>query len=127
MFFDILKSIYTKKQIEIVPDTNLLITLNKWLSYDKDNVLPLKKILSFFYYLTPQHYFDLLFFNIPQKQTVPFLKKIIEIEKPEKDILLERIKYIFDWSNRELEFNRNILLKQIETNRKFWETELGIK
>jgi hypothetical protein len=126
--FDILKSIYTKTQINIQIDAGTTIVLNRWLSYDKDNVEHLKRILPYFYYLTPQNYYDLLFFNIPKKQVVPFLRKIEKTEKPVKeDKVLERIQYLLDWSQRELNFNRQLLLKQIEPDRKIWEMELGLK
>lgn len=125
-FFDILNSIYTKKPIGIEPDIPLTITLTKWLSWDKDNLLSLKKILPYFYYLTPQQYYDLLFYNIPQKSKAPFIKKIEKVEIKE-DKVLQKIKKILDWSNRELEFNKSILLKQINIDRKTFEKELGIK
>lgn len=125
--YDIIRSIYTKTTLNIDIDTGLTIVLNKWLSYDKDNVQHIKKILSYFYYLTPQNYFDLLFFNIPQKSVPPFLKKIEKSEPEKEDKILNRIKDILDWSQRELNFNRDLLLKQINTDRKYWEVELGLK
>jgi hypothetical protein len=127
MFFDIIKSLYLKTELKVIPESNLSIALNKWLSLDKDNILTLKRILPYFYYITPEHYYDLLFYSIPQKTKIPFLKKIEKVEEPKENVLFSKIKYVLDWSERELQFNKNILIKLIEPNRTYWEKELGVK
>jgi hypothetical protein len=125
-FFDIIKGIYKKEKIDLSEINNsLLITLNKWLSYDKDNLESLKNILEYLFEIDPECYFILLYLNIPKKQNVPFLRKIFKIDK-KKDELLEKIKYHFDWSDKELEYNMSILKETILKNKKYWKKEFGL-
>ncbi len=126
-FFDYIKILYQKNKIEIDINTSLCITITKWLSYDKDNLPFLKKIIPFFYYIEPLHYFYLLFFNIPKKQYVPLLKKIERTNKKKDNLLCTRIQETLQWTKKELEFNMSILEQVILNNSKFWKEELGVK
>lgn len=125
-FFDILNMLYTKKKVQIETDTSLNITLSKWLSYDKDNLVFLKRLLKYQFYLDPKHYFYMLFFNIPKKSKAPFLKKIDKHEEKE-DTLLNKVKYILNWSDSDIRKNRIILNETILKNVSYWKKEVGVK
>jgi len=124
MFFDVIKSIYRKDKIDVNMDDMPIVSLCKWLSFDKDNLQVLRRLLPYIFWIEPTHFYYLLFFNIPQKSRVPFLKKI-EKEETTKDKLLEKIKYILGWSSKELSYNK-AELERLLVNRKHWEKELGV-
>ena len=125
-FFDILNMMYTKKKVDIKPDTSLNITLGKWLSYDKSNLASLKKLLKYQFYINPKHFFYMLFFAIPKKSRAPFLKKIGK-DKEKENKLIDKIQYVLGWSNKELSNNMSVLTSCLLTNEKYWKRELGIK
>jgi len=125
-FYDIINMLYTKKKIDINPDTSLNLTLSKWLSYDKSNLLTLKKILKYQFSISAKHYFYLLFFNITKKFKAPFLKKITK-EKPKENKLLDKIQYVLGWSKKDILKSREVLNLTILTDKKYWKKELGIK
>ena len=123
--FDILRNIYTKKKS--VPDIEdgMLIVINKWLSWDKDNIYALKKILKYLFYIEPLHYYYLLYFNIRKLPRAPFLKKIDEKKKEDCE-LTKRIQYILNWSSSELEKNRSVLEQTILKEPSYWKQEVGL-
>ncbi len=123
--FDLINSIYTKTYIEPETNTFLNLTISKWLSYDKYNLQVLKQIFPLIFYVTPTHYYYLLWLNIPKKFRAPFLKKIEEVEY-EPPILFQKIKEYFGWSNREFMLNRKLLEKVILPNQEHWLERLGI-
>ena len=125
-FFDIIRDIYLKSKRPLPKiDIPFLIPINHWLSYDRNNLPYLKRVLPYLFYIEPIHYFYLLYFNIPKTSRVPFLKKI-EKEKIIDDKLLSKIQYVMKWSNKELNLNKPILEKVL-TNKKYWENEVGIQ
>ena len=109
-FFEIIKAIYQKnaKVLEDAKiDYNLIVALNKWLSYDKDNLEILKENLKYMFYILPPIYFYLLFLTIPRKEKPPFLEKIEK--KKEDENKYADIKKYFGWSKRELEIYKKYL------------------
>ena len=125
-FYAIINMLYNKKKIAINPDTSLNLTLSKWLSYDKNNLACLKKILKYQFSISAKHYFYLLFFNIPKKFKAPFLKKITK-EKPKENKLLDKIQYVLGWSKKDILKSREVLNLTILTDKKYWKKELGVK
>ena len=125
-FFDILKSIYTKTSIEPSQDNTTNILVTKWLSYDITNLSILNSLVKYLFYIEPQHYFYLLFFNIRYSEKPPFLKKVEKIKEKENE-LFDKIRYVMDWSSRELRLNSSILDKLITPQKKYWKEQLGLK
>jgi hypothetical protein len=124
-FFDIIRNLYIKnKQLPEITN-GMLIILNKWLSWDKNNLKALHRLLPYLFYIEPLHYYYLLFFNIPKKPVVPFLKKI-DIKEKEKDELINKIQYVLGWSNKELSHNIDILRQVILPRKEYWKEELGL-
>lgn len=108
MFFDLIKNLYYKYNSDIEINTNLCITLTKWLGQDRDNASILTKVAKYIFDLEPKHYYYLLFLNIKKKQKLPYFKKVGKKEiKINKE--MEEIKRIFQWSDRELLLHRKIL------------------
>jgi len=125
MFFDLLKSLYTKVKIEYEHNTQTNITLSKWTSLDKKNIGVLNKLVPFLFYLEPKHFFYILFFSIAQGKP-PFFNKIEkEKEKKPSKLLLEAQK-ILQWSDRELAFAEPFLTAEFSKNEKHWKMELGL-
>lgn len=127
-FFDSIKCIYEKKK-SLVPesiDRLLCITLNKWLTFDKDNLETVRKVIDYVFYIEPKHYFYLLYLSIPHKYKTPFLKKI-DKNKPSEDKLIAKIQYVTKWSDKELRFNMPILKKNVLNEPKYWKSQLGVK
>ncbi len=124
--FDILGNIYNKKN-KTVPeiDTGYFIIINKWLSYDKDNIQSLNRIVKYLFFIEPEHYYYLLFFNIPKKFRMPFLK-VKKDEEKEQTELVNKIKSYFNWSQNELNANIDILCRTVLKNEKYWKEQFGL-
>ena len=124
-FFDIIKSLYSKDgRIPEIMDRQMATTLSKWVGYDRFSIDYVKKILPYELYIEPLHYYCLIYLTLPKKSP-PFLKKV-ERAEPKEDKLLEKVRYVLDWSERELRFNRKILDKVL-ADKKYWKKELAVK
>ena len=123
-FFDVIKTVYKKNGDLPLCDTQLCITLNKWLGFDKDNLAVIKSLLPYMFFVEPKHYFILLYCNIRQKARVPFFKKI-EKKKVKENKLYEKMRYVLGWSKKELNYNTRIVEKVLEP--KVWKKKLGVK
>jgi hypothetical protein len=123
--FEVVNSIY-KKQPMVVDklDIGLCIALTNILRLNKNNLLVLKKIVNYLFFIEPKRYLMLLFVSIPQ-QTPPFIKGIKKQEEQKEDLLYTKISYILDWSKKELKLYKPLLDKIID--RKYWCSELGVK
>lgn len=124
-FFDTIRNLYTKNKSIQELNNGILITINKWLSFDKDNIEPIKKTLKYLFFIEPKHYYYLLFFNIPRRTNIPFLKKPKTIDE-KTDKLLTKIKEYLGWSNREVKFNYKVLELTVLKNKKYWTKEFGL-
>ena len=123
-FFDIIKSIYSKNSNIYKLDNGLLITISKWLSFDRQNLTILTNLLQYQMYINPKHFYYLLFFSIPRGRP-PFLKKIAKVDIKE-NIVYEKIRYVLQWSKRELQLNTLVLDRVIKPKMKYWKSELGV-
>jgi hypothetical protein len=125
-FYDIINMLYTKKKTNVEPDTQLNLTLCKWLSYDRDNLTSLKNILKYQFSLSPLHFFYMIYFAIPKKFKAPFLKKIQKIEEKE-DKLLNRIQEVLGYSNNSMLKNKSVIQSILNQDPKYWSKQLGVK
>lgn len=124
-FFGILSTLYKKDKANVIDDIGMCIAMTRTLSKDPDNAQALKKAVPFMFYMQPKEYFFLLYCLIPKKNYVP---KLFKTEKKEEENeILEKIKRIFKWSNKDLVRNRFILEKLVLSNEEYWKGELGIK
>lgn len=125
-FLNLLKTIYTKEQIEVTDDIGLCIALTNTLSKDKDNLEFLRKVSKYLFLIEPKHYFLLLYFNIPKKSFIPKMMKFDK--KDEKtNLLYKEIAHFLKWSNRELSYNSEILNAVILKDEEYWKAQLGVK
>ena len=123
--FSIINSIYKKEQLIIDKiDIGLCIALTNILKLNKNNLIYLKKIISYMFYVEPLRYLMLLFIFIPQNKYPPFIKGIEKI-KDKEDLLYNKIAYLYDWGNKELNLQKPILDKVID--RSYWSNQLGVK
>lgn len=106
-FFDILKALYQKDKVNIDANYNLIIGLNKYLSYDKDNLPILKKYLNYMFNISAQSYFYLLYISIPKK-VMPYFKKIPK-QKSKTTNKLNYIQKALDLTNKEINLYKPIL------------------
>jgi len=125
-FYSIINMLYTKKKVDIKPDTQLNLTLSKWLCKDKDNLEKVKNLMKYQFSISPKHFFYMLYFSIPKKFKAPFLKKITK-EKPKENKLLDKIQYVMGWSKKDMLKNKEVLNLTILTDKKRWKKELGVK
>jgi len=132
-FLETIKCLYHKTPIpsDLEFNTQLNITLNKWLGFDRNNIMKIKSIMPYMFYIEPKHYFYLLFLSIPESYDIPFFRKgfsarmkAIEEEKSSK--LLDKIKYVMGWSEKELRYNKYILENTVQKDEKYWKKELGV-
>jgi len=126
-FYDRINSVYTKRKVPVISlETIDIITLNKWLSYDRDNVQVLRSLLDYMFYVEPLHYYYLLFFNIGHKGRPPFLTKIEKDKTKENTVLVDKILYVTGWSNAEFKKYEPLLEATVFSNKKYWKEQLGI-
>lgn len=125
--YDVLKSIYTKDNRQVQAEAYFPLYFSKILSQDKDNSLALSKILEYCFYIDPQNYYYLLYFFIPKKFQYNVNIKKVKGEEAEEDKLLTKLKYVLQWSDRDLKLNKKVIDEQILSNREYWESELGIQ
>jgi hypothetical protein len=124
---DYIKSVYTKDgKIKKVDEQWVTFYLNKCLIQDKDNAERMSMAMQYCLYLSPTHYFYLLYMLIPKKfnYTVKSTKKA---QEPEEDKLVDKLKYIMGWSTKEYESNKKQITATILNNREYWEKELGVQ
>lgn len=124
-FFNILQSLYCKDRIDLNPDIGMNIALMKWLSYDTDNLETLSRIAPFLYYINPKRFFYLLYLSIPPKSKAPFLKRRLKDKTKKEDKVYDKVKYVLNWSTKELEWNKPIL--ELVLIKKDWKRKLGVK
>jgi hypothetical protein len=123
--FEVIKSIYLKTPLELESNVSLNITISKFLSYDKDNLKHLKEIVPFIFDVEPNTYLNILWLSIPYKSKVPFLKNVSQIKVKEEE-LFQVIADFLEWSPKELELNRDELIKKILPRKEYWKKEMGI-
>jgi hypothetical protein len=122
--FTEIKSIYKKQSLNIAEvDSYHNIAQLNWLIYDESNILILKELAKYFYYLTPELFLQLIYICIPKKEQPPFLHKI-EKETVKANELYDKIKLTLRWSDRELKLHSRLLDKVIDT--KYWKIQLGV-
>jgi len=123
--FKTIKDVYTKNKTNINDIDNWSnILLSRWFSYDRDNLIFLKNISKYLCVIKAEYYYYLLYFNITKKDKVPFLSQVKQ-EKKKESKLVDYIKEYFNWSERELKFNSNIINNML-LKEKYWLEELGI-
>ena len=122
-FFEVIKTIYNKSEINFKVDNSLNHTLTKWLSYDKQNLESLRSIVGYYGQIRAERYFRLLYLGIP-KGKPPYLGKVIKTGNKCRGVF-QAISKVFSWSDRECELQKNILEKVIDI--KYWKRELGVK
>ena len=121
--FDLFKSAYNKQKPDLSQvDTGMMIGLSRWLSNDPKNLDWLSKLIPYQFYISPKHYYYMLYFGI-RKMQPPFLKTVKKPKKKE-DAFYDKLKYLFGWSNRELEYNMPLL--NFLSLRKEWARKVGL-
>lgn len=125
--FEAITAIYKKDPKEMEVNTSICLTLTKWLSYDCDNLEVLSSIFPFIFYLSSQHYYYILWLNIPAKSKVPYLKKYSEDKEETESELVKKIQKVLGWSSRELLLHKKIINDVILKDEKKWKERMGIK
>ena len=124
--FDNVKALYNKTRLDLVSvDDGFCIFLNKWLAFDTKTAKIVKPLLTYLFFIKPEHYIMLLYFAIPQSRP-PYLKKPPKADKEKENPLLAKTQYILTWTNREVKKN-GIILAHILKDEKYWKTQLGVK
>lgn len=125
--FEAITAIYKKDPKEIEVNVSMVLTITKWLSYNCDNLEILQGIFPFIFYISPQHYYYILWLNIPEKSKVPYLKKYLEDKEETESELVKKIQRILGWSNRELLLHKKIINDVILKDGEKWKERMGIK
>lgn len=125
--FELKNKMYTKQKFNIEEYKNVnVLSLIRILAMDTNNIKALNEMQNYTYYLQNMLNLILLFFKIPRKQRVPFIK-YIKKENKQEESLYEKIRQYFNWTDRELNLNMSILKNTIEKNKKEWYKKFGIK
>ena len=127
--FDIIKKIYKKEKLTSEEldgvDNSFNFTLTKWLSYDRETIRGVSRILQYFGRICSKSYLRLLFLSISGRRVVPFIRKPTEGSRSENNKVFEAIKISLRWSDKEYKLQENIIKKVI--NKKYWSEKLGVK
>jgi hypothetical protein len=124
--FNYVKSVYTKdKSVTQVKDQWVSIYLNKSLVQDKDNANVIARVADYSFYISPTNYFYLLYILIPKK--MHYYINSVKKEESIEDVLVDKIKNVLGWSNREYELNKREVFKVLLSNRDYWNLELGVE
>jgi len=123
--FNVIRSVYSKSNIDMEIDNSTNILLVYYLGLDKDNLPTLARIAEFSYYITSDSLFYLIWLSVKGKDKTPFLRGFKRKETEKENSLYEKIRYILGWSQKELDLNRSILDKVIDKS--IWKERLGIK
>jgi hypothetical protein len=123
---DYIDAIYHKDStIKYVEDAWAPLYLNKIFIQNSNNASAMEKTIEYCLYISPTHYFYLLYILIPQQFGVRY-KYPKKDEEKEPDELESKLKEILGWSSKEFELNRKQIEKTILNNRSYWESEMGI-
>lgn len=124
---DYIQAIYKKdKSIKYVADMWVPIYLSKIMIQEKANADAMEKAIQYCLYLSPTHYYYLLYLLIPKNFNYSY-KAPTKKEEAEEDLLVEKAKSILGWSNKEFELNKREFTKTILANRAYWEDELAVE
>jgi len=123
-----IKSIYTKDgSIRYVSEQWVGLYLNKALLQDRDNIDAIEKAVEYSLYISPTHYFYLLYMLVPKKMNY-YIRPVRKVkEEDEADELVDKVKYILGYSEKEYRLNRRQIEATILLNREYWNKELGVE
>ena len=109
------------KEDEWVP-----IYLNKIFAMDRDCAEAMNTIIKYNFYISPTHYFYLLYLLIPKKfiYTIPSVKKFTEDK--DEDALVTNIRKVLGWSKKEYKLNEKQVKETILNDKTYWSTEMGL-
>ena len=100
------------------------IALNQWLSLMPTQVRKVSPLIDYFFYISPEHYYYLLYFTVTGPFT--FVKKP-KSEDMSQSLLLSKVQYILGWTDRELYLNSRVLKETILKDEVYWRSQLGVK
>jgi len=124
--FELIEIIYQKTPLPNCDyDTQICFTVSKYLSMDPNESSKVKRIMDYIFYIEPKHYIYLLYLCISKNPHPPYLK-ITKSKEKKPNKILEKVQYILNWTNREMQVNDK-LLSLIFKDEKKWKQELAIK
>lgn len=124
---EIITCVYTKnKKIQFLNEEWLPLYLNKCFIQDKDCSEIINRIIEYCFYVSPTHYFYLLYILIPKKFNYNFQYPKKASKDDTEDELVNKLKQFLGWSEKEYQLNKAQIEKEILSNREYWESELGV-
>ena len=129
MDFKLLNKLYEKKPIKYDEIKELsvgdCITMMNFLSQDLTILALLKKALGYIFNVHPTYFYIYLYCQIPRRAKAPFLKYPKKAEKKD-DELVNKMKLVYGWGNKETECLTGVLTKLIDIDRPFFEERFGV-
>ena len=123
--YELLKALFGKTRPNVDNlELGINIVLNQWLSLMPDQARKVAPLVDYFFYINPTHYYYLLYFNIQGR--LNFVRKP-KSEDMSQNLLLEKVRYILGWTDREMMLNRQVLKETILKDEAYWKNQLGIK
>ena len=123
--YDLYKALFSKQKHDVEGlELGSNIAINQWISLT-DDAINVSSLMNYFFYLSPKHFYYLLFFHIRYKQ-IPYVKKPKSLDMS-NNLLLNKVAYILGWTDRELKLNRAVLKETILKDEAYWKNQLGIK
>ena len=123
--YDLYKALFSKQKYNVEGlELGSNIAINQWISLT-DDAINVSSLMNYFFYLSPKHFYYLLFFHIRYKQ-IPYVKKPKSLDMS-NNLLLNKVAYILGWTDRELKLNRAVLKETILKDEAYWKNQLGIK
>jgi len=129
MIFGDLKQLYCSSKLDWIKEAELSGFLAmKWVMMNNNEVGKLFFIDKYTFHLNDEEMLSLLSAClIPKQQKTPFVKFIKKKEDtPQYDFILPQIQKYFEYSDREFEIIKPIIIKELEKDYKKWFDFFGI-
>jgi len=126
---ELYNTIFTKKQVQFIPEhsTQSNIMFVKWLMREPELLPIIRPLIDYLFYVSPKHFFALLYTHIPKRVEAPRIKKKGLAVKIKADKVLDKIREVIGWSAIEMEKNQDIIDKVIIAEKDYWIKEFGFK
>ena len=123
--YDLYKALFSKQKYNVEGlELGSNIAINQWISLTGE-ATNVSNLMDYFFYISPKHFYYLLFFHIKQKQ-IPYVKKP-KASDMNDNLLLNKVAYILGWTDREMMLNRRVLKETILKDEAYWKNQLGVK
>ena len=122
-------TIFTKKKLNFIPEHNMQTNIMsvKWLMREPELLPIIRPLIDYLFFVSPKHFFALLYTHIPKREIAPRIKKKGKKVKTKDDKVLNKVREVIGWSAIEMEKTMDIVEKVVLNDKTYWAKEFGFK